>query len=126
VILYFYIFLYKMKTVCSGSITKTTSCPAKGCEWSRSGDPRRVNKLKELHMKYCEFIKDDNLRTELLKQPTLKTTSPQIEGKIRLTLKKKADVKTGKFYQTEHQKEEDLLTNIEQLNEVIRKSNKKS
>jgi hypothetical protein len=115
-----------MNLVCSGSITKTTFCPAEGCDWSRCGDPRTVNKLKELHMKCCNFIKNDNLRKELLKQPMLKTTSPPIQGNIRLTLKKDIDIHTGKFNQTEEQKNANLLKNIEQLNNVIKQSKKKS
>lgn len=72
-----------MKKACSGSITKTSFCEADGCEKSWTGDPRTVNKRKEIHLKVCTFIYNDRLLDELLNRSSLNTLSPSSPIKNR-------------------------------------------
>lgn len=60
------------RAMCAGDQIKTTFCPAIGCSWSRSGNPRTVNQLKTMHLKVCPFIVDATERDAYLKNKSLK------------------------------------------------------
>jgi hypothetical protein len=51
----------------SGSQIKTSYCPADSCDKSWTGNPRTVNKMKELHLKVCPLITCEIERIEHLK-----------------------------------------------------------
>ena len=66
----------KMKAMRSGSIQKTSFCPNNECDWKKTGDSRTVNSLKELHIKYCPFIKNELRKPIIRELSSLHTTSP--------------------------------------------------
>jgi len=68
-----------VKLMCAGNQIKTSHCPASGCDKSWTGDPRTVNKKKEMHIKVCSCIRSTMEREEHLKCSNLRKISAGVE-----------------------------------------------
>lgn len=68
-----------VKLMCAGNQIKTSHCPAYGCDKSWTGDPRTVNKKKEMHIKVCSCVRSEMEREEHLKCSNLRKITANVE-----------------------------------------------
>lgn len=68
-----------VKLMCAGNQIKTSYCPASGCEKSWNGDPRTVNKKKQMHIKVCSYVRSEIEREEHLKCSNLRKITAGVE-----------------------------------------------
>ena len=113
------------RQMCAGNQQKTSFCPSMACSKSWSGDPRKVNQLKKMHIKLYPFI--DNIeRQTYLQNKSLKQISSGISRTEYVDANNKTILDPKKSVTTDITNAYDFLRIMEKIDISEKRKNSKN